>query len=102
MLANDPDMRYTPNGNAVTSFSVAVNRTWGSGDEKEEATGLVPDKTAGTKLAEVCNQYVTKGMMVYVEGRPSVSAWMGREGEARANMEITAFEVQFPEQSVRR
>ena len=68
-VGTDPEMRYTPNGNAVTSFRIATNYryTTSEGEQKEETEWFTV--TAWNRLAEQCNQYVTKGMKVYAEGR---------------------------------
>ncbi len=87
-------MRYLQSGVAVCDFSVAVNETWGSGDDRQEKTTW-HKVTAWNKLAETCNQYVTKGMQVLVVGSPSVSAYMGKDGEAKASLELRARDVQF-------
>ncbi len=94
-VGSDPEMRYTPNGNAVTTFSVAASRRWNSaeGEQREETEWFRVN--AWRRLAETCNQYVTKGMKVYVEGRLKSSPYITRDGEARAGNEIHAFEVQF-------
>ncbi len=94
-VGTDPEMRYTPNGNPVTSFRIATNRRWSSAEgEQHEETEWFRVNT-WNKLAETCNQYVTKGMKVYVEGRLKSSPWISNEGEPRAGNEITAFEVKF-------
>ncbi len=94
-VGSDPEMRYTPNGNPVTSFSVATNRRWNSADgEQREETEWFRVST-WNRLAENCNQYVTKGMKVYVEGRLQSRPWIGNDGQARSGNEINAFEVQF-------
>ena len=94
-VGSDPEMRYTPNGSAVTSFSVATNRryTTSAGEQKEETEWF--RVSAWNKLAETCNQYVVKGMKVYVEGRVSSSACTDQEGQARSSLEINCTEVQF-------
>ena len=88
-------MRYTPNGNPVTTFSVATNRryTTSEGEQREETEWFRVN--AWNRLAETCNQYVTKGMKVYVEGRLKSSPYTANTGEARAGNEITANEVKF-------
>ena len=94
-VGSDPEMRYTPNGNPVTSFSVATNRRWNSADgEQQEETEWFRVST-WNRLAETCNQYVTKGMKVYVEGRLQSRPWIGNDGQPRSGNEINAFEVQF-------
>lgn len=94
-VGTEPEMRYTPNGVPVTSFRVATNRRWTSADgEKHEETEWF-SVTAWNRLAEQSNQYVTKGMKVYVDGRLKSSPYISRDGEARAGNEISAFQVLF-------
>jgi single-strand DNA-binding protein len=94
-VGSDPEMRYTPNGNPVTSFSVATNRryTTSEGEQREETEWFRIN--AWNKLAEQCNQYVTKGMKVYVEGSLKSSPWVGNDGQPRAGNEIFAHTVRF-------
>ena len=94
-VGNDPEMRYTPSGAAVTSFNVATSRryTTASGEQREETEWFTVK--AWSRLAETCNQYVTKGMKVYVEGRLDSRPWIDRDGQARAGNEISAVVVQF-------
>ena len=94
-VGRDPEMRYTPNGNAVTSFSVAVNRTYTpAGGERQQETEWF-NVSAWNRLAEVCNNYVTKGMKVYVEGSLRSRSWIGQDGQTRFSNEIFANTVQF-------
>lgn len=93
-VGRDPEMRYTPNGNPVTSFSVATSRRYTTQGEQREETEWFRI-SAWNRLAETCNQYVTKGMKVYVEGRLSSNEWVGQDGEKRFGLEITASEVKF-------
>ena len=94
-LGRDPEMRYTPSGIPVTSFSVAVSRKWkGQDGEMHEKTTWFR-VTAWRKLAELCNQYLSKGRLVLVEGEVDASAWMGQDGEPRASLELTAQNVRF-------
>ena len=94
-VGRDPEMRYTPNGNAVTSFSVATGRTYTTreGERREETEWFTV--TAWSRLAETCNQYVVKGMRVYVEGRLKSSSWVGNDGQTRFRNEIIANEIKF-------
>ncbi len=94
-VGTDPEMRYTPNGSAVTSFRVATNRRWTSADGEQHEETEWFRVNAWNRLAETCNQYVTKGMKVYVEGRLQSRPWMTNDGEPRSGNEINAFEVQF-------
>jgi single-strand DNA-binding protein len=89
-LGRDPEMRYTPDGTAVTSFSVAVNRKWETG----EKTWWFK-VTCWRRLAETTNQYLKKGRLVMVVGEIDASAWTDQEGNPRASLELTARDVKF-------
>ncbi len=91
----DPEMRYTPNGAPVTSFTMATNRryTTSEGEQREETEWF--RISAWNRLAEQVNQFVTKGKKVYVEGRLKTSPWIGKDGEARSGLEVTADRVLF-------
>ena len=100
-LGRDPEMRYLPNGTPVTNFSVATNRRWtGQDGQQQEETTWFRISVFG-RMAEVCNQYLSKGRQVLIEGRlrpnergePRV--WTGNDGVARASFEVTAESVQF-------
>ena len=94
-VGRDPEMRYTPNGNAVTNFSVAVNRRYTppNGEPQEETEWF--RVVAWDRLAETCNTYVTRGMKVYVEGRLRSNTWVGQDGQTRFSNEIVANTVTF-------
>lgn len=101
-VGKDPTMRYTPSGQAVTSFSVATNRqyTTGSGEQVKE-TIWFRVSTWG-KQAEICNQYLKKGSKVLIEGRltPDKATggpriWSKDDGTASASFEVTAAVVKF-------
>ena len=93
-VGQDPEMRYTPNGDPVTSFSVATNRRYTvQGEQREETQWF--RVSAWNRLAENCNQYVVKGMRVYVEGRLSVREYVSQDGQTRTSLDVRAFEVQF-------
>ncbi len=87
-LTRDPELRYTPSGNAVVSFSLATNRSWTTetGEKKEEAD--FHRIVAWNKLAELCSQFLTKGRKVYVEGRLSTRSWQGQDGAQRSTTEV--------------
>jgi single-strand DNA-binding protein len=100
-LGRDPEMRYLPNGTPVTNFSVATNRRWtGSDGQQQEETAWFRISTFG-RQAEVCNQYLSKGRQVLIEGRlrPDESGgprvWQGNDGQYRASFEVTAQTVKF-------
>ena len=94
-LGSDPEMKYTPNGQAVTSFSVASNRkyTTGAGEQREETEWF--RASAFGKLAETCNQYLTKGQQVYLEGRLRSRTYTTQGGETRHTNEVNVTDVQF-------
>jgi len=94
-VGTDPEMRYTPNGNPVTSFRMATNYryTTSNGERKEETDWF--SITVWGKQAESCNQYLSKGRQVYVEGRIHARSWEGQDGQMRTNLEVTANRVLF-------
>ena len=94
-LGADPEMRYTANGNAVTTFSVASSRQFSGPDgERREETEWFRVVT-WNRLAETCSQYLTKGRLVYVEGRLQTRSWEGQDGQKRYTTELIAQEVKF-------
>jgi len=94
-LGSEPEMRFTPNGRPVTSFSAATNRRYTTSDgERREETEWFTIVTWG-RLAEQCNQYLTKGRLVYVEGRLHSHSWEGQDGQKRYRNEIIADRVSF-------
>lgn len=94
-LGRDPEMRYTPSGIPVTNFTVAVNERWTDQDNQAQERTTWFKVTAWRKQAEVCNQYLSKGRQVLVEGRVSASAWQNQAGEPQATLELTARTVKF-------
>ena len=94
-LGSDPEMRYTPNGNAVTSFSVATNRRYktSDGETREETEWFRVN--AWNRLGETCNQYLQRGSKVYVEGTLTSGAYLSNDGDPRASLDIRATEVRF-------
>jgi len=101
-VGKDPEMRYTPSGQAVTSFSVATNRTYTTGGGEQVKETIWFRVTTWGKQAEVCNQYVKKGMKVLVEGTLTPDkatggprVWTGGDGTAKANFEVNASTVRF-------
>ena len=94
-LGRDPEMRYTASGQSVTSFSVASNRkyTTAAGESREETEWF--NVSAWGKLGETCNQFLTKGQQVYLEGRLSSRTYQGRDGQTRFSNDISLTDVQF-------
>ena len=94
-LGSDPEMRFTPDGKPVTSFRMATNRryTTFAGESKEETDWF--RITVWGKQAESCNQFLSKGKRVYVEGRLHARNWEGQDGQMRTSLEVTAERVLF-------
>lgn len=94
-LTRDPELRYTPNGQPVTSFGVATNRSWkdANGEKKDEVE--FHEIVAWGKQAELCSQYLTKGGGVHILGRLQTRSWEGQDGAKRQKTEIVAREVTF-------
>jgi single-strand DNA-binding protein len=94
-LGRDPEMRYTANGTAQTTFSVAVNEKWtNAAGEKQERVEWF-SVVAWSKLAEVCAQYLAKGRQVYVEGKIQTRTWDNNEGVKQYRTELIAQNVEF-------
>ncbi len=94
-VGSDPEMRFTPNGNPVTSFRMATNRVYTTPDgEKRQETDWF-SIVAWNKLAEQCNQFLTKGKLVYVEGRLHNRSWEGADGQKHYRTEVIANRVTF-------
>jgi len=98
-LGRDPEMRFTPTGQAVTQFSLAVTRQWGQGDAKQKETIWVQVST-WDKLAETVAKELSKGQQVLVKGylKPDTQTggprvWARRDGTSGASFELTAQEV---------
>lgn len=94
-LGRDPEMRYTPQGTPVCSFSLATN------ERRKDKTGEMQDQTTWFRItiwgrqAETASQYLTKGRPVYIEGRLRVEEWTDRDGKPRHTLEVTATDMQF-------
>ena len=95
-LGRDPEYRYTPAGTAVANMNVATSRSWTGQDGKRQERTLWFRVAAWGKLADVCNQYLTKGSKVLVVGEmEEPNIWTDRDGNARANLQIRASTVRF-------
>ncbi len=95
-LGRDPEMRYLPNGNPVTSFSVAVSRNWKTpdGESREETEWF--NVQCFSRLAEIANEYLQKGKQVYIEGRLRTHSWDDKNtGEKKYRTEVIANELQM-------
>jgi single-strand DNA-binding protein len=101
-LGRDPEMRYTPSGQAVTSFSVAVNESYTAANGEKVKRTIWFRVTAWGKQAEICNQYLKKGSLVLVDGRMTADPhtggpkiWTKQDGSAGASFEVSAATVRF-------
>jgi single-strand DNA-binding protein len=101
-LGRDPEMRYLQSGQAVTSFSVATNRQYTNSRGEQIKETIWFRVSAWGRQAEICNQYLSKGSKVLVEGRLTADpntggprVWTGQDGSTRASFEITAQTVRF-------
>ena len=94
-LTRDPELRYLPNGTAVTTFTIASNRTYTlpSGEKKEEATFM--RIVVWGRRAETCGEYLHKGSSAFIEGRLQSRSWEGQDGQKRNTVEVVADNVQF-------
>lgn len=95
-IGADPDVRYMPNGNAVTTLSVATSETW-----KDKNTGEKQDRTEWhrvvcfNKLGEIAGEYIRKGSKIYVEGSLRTRKWQDQQGQDRYTTEIIASDIQM-------
>jgi single-strand DNA-binding protein len=94
-LGRDPELRYTPQGTPVCSFSMATN------ERRKDKSGEMQDQTTWFRItlwgrqAETASQYLTKGRPVYIEGRLRVEEWTDRDGKARHTLEVHGTDMQF-------
>src|SRR5690349_4758987 len=92
-LGADPEMRFTPQGHAVTTFRVASNRSWRSAEGESHEDTEWFRVVAWNKLAEICNRWLSKGSRVYVEGRLQTRQWQDQEGQTRSTTEVIASDM---------
>lgn len=92
-LGREPEMRYTPSGRPVTTFSVATSRTWNTSEGEKHVETEWFNVVAWSNLAEICKQYLTKGQQVYIEGRLQTRHWEDQEGNKHTSVEIVANEM---------
>lgn len=92
-LGRDPEMRFTPTGKSVSSFSVACNRSWKSKDGERKTETDWFNVVAWGDLAEISKQYLSKGSLVYVEGRLQIRDWTDSKGDRQKSVEIIAREI---------
>jgi single-strand DNA-binding protein len=92
-LGRDPEMRYTPSGKPVTTFSMAVSRNWNTSEGERRSETEWFNVVAWGNLAEICKEYLTKGHQVYIEGRLQTRQWDDEKGGKRTSVEIVANEM---------
>jgi single-strand DNA-binding protein len=92
-LGRDPEMRYTPSGRPVTTFSVATSRAWNTSEGEKHVETEWFNVVAWSNLAEICKQYLTKGQQVYIEGRLQTRHWDDQDGNKHTSVEIVANEM---------
>lgn len=95
-LGRDPEVRYTPNGNAIANLTMATTESW-----KDKTTGEKQEKTEWHRvvffgrLAEIVGEYLKKGSQVFIEGRLQTRKWQDKDGNDRYTTEIVATEMQM-------
>ena len=92
-LGREPEMRYTPSGKPVTTFSIATSRSWNTSEGERRTETEWFNVVAWGNLAEICKQYLNKGHLVYVEGRLQTRHWDDPEGNKHVSTEIIANEM---------
>lgn len=93
-LTRDPEVRYTPNGVAVASFAIAVNRKYKQGEEIKDEVSYIDIVVFG-RQAENCGQYINKGDSVLIDGRLQQRRWETEDGQKRSKVEVVAQTVSF-------
>jgi single-strand DNA-binding protein len=92
-LGRDPEMRYTPSGRPVTTFSLATSRTWNTSEGERRTETEWFNIVAWGSLAEICKQHLNKGQQAYIEGRLQTRHWEDAEGNKHSATEIVANEM---------
>jgi single-strand DNA-binding protein len=92
-LGRDPESRFTPAGKGVTTFTVAVSRSWNTTDGERHNETEWFNVVAWGSLAEICKQYLVKGQQVYIEGRLQTRRWDDKEGVKHTSVEVVANEM---------
>jgi len=92
-LGRDPEMRYTPSGKPVTTFSVATHRSWNTSEGERKTETEWFNVVAWGNLAEICKEFLTKNRLVYVEGRLQTRHWDDAESVKHTSVEIVANEM---------
>ena len=94
-LTRDPELRYIPSGTAVANFGLAVNRKYTNSDGQKMDDVCFVDVVAWDKLAEICDEYLSKGSPVFIEGRLQMDSWEQDDGQKRSKLKVVAQNIQF-------
>ncbi|MEO8288003.1 MAG: single-stranded DNA-binding protein [Chloroflexota bacterium] len=94
-LGKDPEMKYNQDGKPITTFSVAVSRSWKSPDGQQSEETEWFRVVAWERLAETCNEYLRKGSKVYIEGRLKTRKWTAQDGQEKQITEVIASDMQM-------
>jgi single-strand DNA-binding protein len=94
-LTRDVDLRYTPSGAAVANFGLAINRTYTNSDGEKVDDVCYIDVVAWNRLAEVADEYLSKGRSTFVEGRLQMDSWEQEDGQKRSKLKVVAQNIQF-------
>ena len=94
-LGRDPELRHTSSGTAVANFSVATDEFWNDPQGERQRRTEWHNVVVWSRLAEICNQYLTKGKLVFIEGRIQTREWDDRDGNKRRTTEIVASDMRM-------
>ncbi len=94
-LTRDPELRYTPNGQAVANFTIATNRRWTDNDGQQKDAAEFTDVVVWGKIAETVANYLKKGRRIHVIGRLQTRSWEAQDGSKRYKTEVIATDVTF-------
>jgi len=94
-LTRDPELRTTPGGQSVTSFGIATNRVWNDKNGAKQEDVQFHNIVVWGRQAEIASQFLTKGSLVFVEGRLQTRSWQSKEGQNMKTTEIVAERIQF-------
>ena len=92
-VGREPEMRYTPSGRPVTTYTIGITRSWNSSDGERHYETDWFNVVAWGNLAEICKQHLTKGQLIYIEGRLQTRYWEDTEGNKHSSTEIIANEM---------
>jgi single-strand DNA-binding protein len=94
-LTRDPELRYIPSGTAVANFGLAMNRIYTTQDGEKREEACFVDIVVWSKTAENCANYLSKGSLIFVEGRLQYDSWETEDGQKRNRLRVVADRVQF-------